>query len=57
MPAARVDRSVRTLWKELESQPGFTRQWDASVSRIRDQIAAGILTQLSAAAGEGMERT
>ena len=57
MPAARVDRSVRTLWKELESQPGFTRQWDASVSRIRDQIAAGILAQLSAAAGEGMERT
>jgi hypothetical protein len=39
MPAARVDRRLLPLWEWLERRPGFTRQWDVSVNRIRDQIA------------------
>jgi hypothetical protein len=46
MPAARVDDSVAALWRSLEHRPGFTRQWEASVSRIRDQIAMATITLL-----------
>ncbi|MFC0530715.1 SCO2521 family protein [Phytohabitans kaempferiae] len=44
MPAARVDRAV---WEALERRPGMTRQWVASVNRIRDQVAAGTMAMLS----------
>lgn len=47
MPAARVDRSV---WDAVERRPGLTRQWDASVNRIRDQVAAGTMAMLSESA-------
>jgi len=39
MPGARVDRRLLPLWESLEQRPGFSRQWDVSVNRIRDQIA------------------
>jgi hypothetical protein len=39
MPAVRVDRRLLPLWESLERRPGFSRQWDVSVNRIRDQIA------------------
>jgi hypothetical protein len=39
MPGARVERRLLPLWESLEQRPGFTRQWDVSVNRIRDQIA------------------
>ncbi|MET9107453.1 SCO2521 family protein [Streptomyces zhihengii] len=45
MPAARVDRSLHRLWDDVEHEPGFTRQWQNMVRRIRDQLA------LHAAAG------
>jgi hypothetical protein len=39
MPAARL-RGVPVLaWDALESRPGLSRQWDASVRRVRDQMA------------------
>lgn len=38
MPAARLNRSMLPLWQSLEQQPGFTKQWTASVSWIRDQV-------------------
>lgn len=44
MPAARVDRSV---WEAVDRRPGMTRQWEASVNRIRDQVAAGTIAMLS----------
>ncbi|GAA4440974.1 SCO2521 family protein [Phytohabitans houttuyneae] len=51
MPAARIDRSV---WDALERRPGMTRQWMASVNRIRDQIAAGTMAMLGQSqAGSG----
>ncbi len=50
MPAARLTESVLPLWESLERQPGFTKQWDASVSRIRDQVALSTIAQSGAAA-------
>jgi hypothetical protein len=50
MPAARVDQSVMPLWESLERRPGFSKQWRALVDRIRDQVAIGTVTLLSAAA-------
>jgi hypothetical protein len=39
MPGAHVSRPLLSLWESLESRPGFSRQWQAVVARIRDQIA------------------
>ncbi|MFD5427342.1 SCO2521 family protein [Streptomyces sp. NPDC127084] len=39
MPKARVDRALGPLWEVLEREPGFTRQWQTLVQRIRDQLA------------------
>lgn len=39
MPKARVDRTLGPLWEVLEREPGFTRQWQTLVQRIRDQLA------------------
>jgi hypothetical protein len=49
MPAARVDRS---LWDEVERAPGMTRQWEACVNRIRDQVAVGAMDLLSRSTAE-----
>ncbi|MEU6480871.1 SCO2521 family protein [Streptomyces sp. NPDC047017] len=38
MPRARVARELAPLWEALEERPGFTRQWQALVQRIRDQL-------------------
>ncbi|MFB6790700.1 SCO2521 family protein [Streptomyces olivaceus] len=38
MPGARVGRELAPLWDPLEERPGFTRQWQAMVQRIRDQL-------------------
>lgn len=39
MPRARVDTTLGPLWEVLERKPGFTRQWQTLVQRIRDQLA------------------
>lgn len=39
MPTARVDRLLHPLWEVLEREPGFSRQWQVLVQRIRDQLA------------------
>jgi hypothetical protein len=46
MPAARVDESVLPVWQSLERRPGFTRQWEAAVSRIRDQMSLATIALL-----------
>lgn len=48
MPGARVDSRLLPLWHSLDKRPGFTTQWEASVSRIRDQMTLSALTLLSA---------
>ncbi|MEU6404670.1 SCO2521 family protein [Streptomyces sp. NPDC046985] len=39
MPGARVDPALGPLWRTLEERPGFTRQWENLVQRVRDQMA------------------
>jgi hypothetical protein len=39
MPGARVDRALAPVWGDLDTVPGFSRQWTAAVQRIRDQLA------------------
>jgi hypothetical protein len=46
MPAARLDKSMLSLWQSLEQQPGFTRQWTVSVSWVRDQVALSTIMLL-----------
>jgi len=44
MPTAHVDRALAPLWDVLEREPGFTRQWQTLVQRIRDQLALQAIT-------------
>jgi len=46
MPGAHVDRVMRPLWEVIELEPGFSREWNAQVARIRDQIALETLQVL-----------
>ncbi|MFI1096916.1 SCO2521 family protein [Streptomyces sp. NPDC020917] len=39
MPGARVPDGLSGVWETLEKQPGFSRQWQTLVQRIRDQVA------------------
>ncbi|GAB3818534.1 SCO2521 family protein [Micromonospora zhanjiangensis] len=48
MPAARLDESVLSVWQALERRPGFTRQWQSSVDRIRDQVTLSTIALLEA---------
>ncbi|MDG4790618.1 SCO2521 family protein [Micromonospora sp. WMMD1102] len=48
MPAARLDESVLPVWQDLEHRPGFTRQWQTSVTRIRDQVTLSTIALLEA---------
>lgn len=47
MPAARGDEAVPALWIGLERRPGLTRQWNALVNNVRDQLAMGAINALS----------
>lgn len=47
MPAARVDEELLPVWERMERRPGFTRQWNACVSRIRDQVTVNAIAVLS----------
>jgi hypothetical protein len=51
MPAARVDRSLRGVWESLERRPGFTRQWQSTVERVRDQVAVSTIELYDTIAG------
>jgi hypothetical protein len=58
MPGALVAESLRPLWDSLERWPGFTKQWQSTVTRIRDQIAVHtleLLSRLPTAASELVE--
>jgi hypothetical protein len=56
MPAARLDKSMVPLWQSLEQQPGFTKQWAASVSWVRDQVSLSTIMLLGSLATENGER-
>lgn len=46
MPGARTARALLPLWEGLERRPGFTRQWQTTVTRIRDWLAVHTLEML-----------
>lgn len=54
MPGARVSDGLRPVWDDMEQRPGFSRQWNASVSWIRDQVAVGTMALLQAATADVM---
>ncbi|HKR49188.1 MAG TPA: SCO2521 family protein [Pseudonocardiaceae bacterium] len=56
MPAARLDKSMLPAWRSLEQQPGFTKQWTAAVSQIRDQVALNTTMLLSSLTMENAGR-
>jgi len=47
MPVARLAAELSVFWDELDRQPGFSRQWQATVARIRDQLAVGAIEALT----------
>jgi len=47
MPGARVADELAAVWDGFERRPGFTRQWEAAVSRVRDQLALHTLRLLA----------
>jgi hypothetical protein len=53
MPVARVDAGLVPLWQSLDHRSGFSRQWETSVARIRDQLTLSTMTLLEAARNAG----
>lgn len=43
MPAARVAPALTEVWAGLEHRPGFSRQWQSTVDRVRDQLALALI--------------
>ncbi|RJO77948.1 hypothetical protein D5S18_06640 [Nocardia panacis] len=39
MPGAHTPPALRGLWKDLQADPGFSRQWTARVGQLRDRIS------------------
>jgi hypothetical protein len=56
MPAARHDDALTPLWRSLDQRAGFSRQWEASVSRIRDQVSTSPGALLEPADDQGGSR-
>jgi hypothetical protein len=46
MPGAHTPPALRTLWRDLQNDPGFTRQWTTLRDRLRDGISIATLHAL-----------
>lgn len=46
MPGAHTPAALRSLWKELQADPGFSRQWTARIGHLRDRLAVATLDAL-----------
>ncbi len=46
MPGAHTPAVLRALWRDLQSDPGLSRQWNTLVDRLRDSIAVATLNAL-----------
>jgi hypothetical protein len=49
MPGARGGDISGQAWAALDRRPGFSRQWDTVVNRIRDQLSIGAVAALTTA--------
>lgn len=50
LPGARIGEELMAYWTEIDRRSGLSRQWEAAVRRIRDQVALATV-ELAAAAG------
>jgi hypothetical protein len=57
MPAARVSGVLSDVWQELDSRSGFSRQWQKTVERVRDQLSVGLIEVLQPIVGSPAPRT
>ncbi|HLS79455.1 MAG TPA: SCO2521 family protein [Nocardia sp.] len=48
MPGAHLGEPVRSLWAQLQREPGFTNQWNAYIGHIRDRTSVAMLHALRA---------
>ncbi|NKY25230.1 SCO2521 family protein [Nocardia gamkensis] len=46
MPGAHTPASMRALWRELQVDPGLSRQWNALVAQLQNRIAVATLNAL-----------
>lgn len=46
MPGAHTPVKLRELWTRLETDPGFTRQWESHVGQLRDRLTVATLEAL-----------
>ncbi|AHH20159.1 hypothetical protein NONO_c53790 [Nocardia nova SH22a] len=46
MPGAHTPAALRALWRDLQTDPGLSRQWNTLVDRLRDSIAVATLNAL-----------
>jgi len=46
MPAARADSALLDVWHGFEAHPGFSRQWQVNVDRVRDQLSLSIAERI-----------
>jgi hypothetical protein len=53
MPAARVDPRLTDVWEGLDRRPGLSRQWQATVDRVRDQVALAMVETFTPAGTAG----
>ncbi|WP_204055832.1 SCO2521 family protein [Microbispora corallina] len=56
MPAARLGDAMAPYWESLDRRPGFSRQWQSLVDRVRDQVTVNTLALLSVTAEAGRRR-
>ncbi|WP_198167453.1 SCO2521 family protein [Microbispora sp. ATCC PTA-5024] len=56
MPAARLGDAMAPYWESLDRRPGFSRQWQSLVDRVRDQMAVTTLALLRDTAEAGRRR-
>jgi hypothetical protein len=47
MPGLDVPAELLSVWRDLEAAPGFSRQWQSCVDRIRDHMALSALELLA----------
>jgi hypothetical protein len=50
LPGAHVAETLLPIWDGFEKRPGFSRQWEVTVNRIRDLVAVTTVGLLRAAA-------
>ncbi|UGT40576.1 SCO2521 family protein [Nocardia yamanashiensis] len=48
MPSAHMPATLRPLWTLLETEAGFSRQWNAQIGQLRDMVAVATLRALRA---------